>query len=93
MKNESTDTISTSGVRTNDHYPMAIKHYTIPVFIPELACPYQCVFCDQRKITGKKQVPHDDAILQSIEDHLRSFKDQNSIVEIGFFGGSFTRDG
>ncbi len=69
---------------------MTNKHYTIPIFIPELACPFQCVFCDQRKITGKNQVPDEDAILQTIESHLQSFKEENRIVEIGFFGGSFT---
>ncbi|PIY34378.1 MAG: hypothetical protein COZ08_02220, partial [Bacteroidetes bacterium CG_4_10_14_3_um_filter_42_6] len=29
-----------------------LKHYSIPVFIPELACPFQCAFCNQRKISG-----------------------------------------
>ncbi|NOX86607.1 MAG: radical SAM protein, partial [Chlorobi bacterium] len=67
-----------------------IKHYTIPVFIPELACPFQCVFCNQRKITGKQLVPDDDEIIQTIESHLQTFKEKERKVEIGFFGGSFT---
>ena len=69
---------------------MQVKHYTIPVFIPELACPFQCVFCNQRKITGRELIPDDHEILKSIEDHLGSFKKKERIVEIGFFGGSFT---
>ncbi len=69
---------------------MIEKHYTIPVFIPELACPFQCVFCDQRKITGKQLVPEDEEIVSTIESHLRTFKEKERIVEIGFFGGSFT---
>jgi len=30
---------------------MKIRHYNIPIFIPELACPHQCLFCNQRSIT------------------------------------------
>lgn len=30
----------------------AVKHVNIPVFIPHLGCPNQCVFCDQRTISG-----------------------------------------
>jgi len=66
------------------------KHYTIPVFIPELACPFQCVFCNQQKISGRLKVPSDDEIIQSIEAHLLSFTKKERNVEIGFFGGSFT---
>jgi len=66
------------------------KHYTIPVFIPELACPFQCVFCNQRKITGRNLIPDDQEILNTIDEHLASFKEKERVVEIGFFGGSFT---
>ena len=66
------------------------KHYTIPVFIPELACPFQCVFCNQRKITGQNLIPDDQEILLTIDKHLGSFKEWEREVEIGFFGGSFT---
>ena len=69
---------------------MSKKHYTIPVFIPELACPFQCVFCNQRKITGKQLVPEDSEIIFIIENHLKTFKEKERIIEIGFFGGSFT---
>jgi len=67
-----------------------IKHYTIPVFIPELACPFQCVFCNQQKISGRMKVPSDEEIIQSMEAHLNSFTKKERIVEVGFFGGSFT---
>lgn len=69
---------------------MKLKHYTIPIFIPELACPFQCVFCNQRKITGVDLIPDDKGIIQSIDEHLLSFKETERIVEVGFFGGSFT---
>lgn len=69
---------------------MSHKHYTIPIFIPELACPFQCVFCNQKKITGKQLIPEDEEIINTIESHLSTFKEKNRRVEVGFFGGSFT---
>lgn len=66
------------------------KHYTIPVFIPELACPFQCVFCNQQKISGQQHIPGEKEIEQTITGHLKSFKRADRVVEVGFFGGSFT---
>jgi histone acetyltransferase (RNA polymerase elongator complex component) len=67
-----------------------LKHYTIPIFIPELACPFQCVFCNQEKISGHQKIPDKNDIQQTITEHLKSFKRTDRIVEVGFFGGSFT---
>jgi len=67
-----------------------LRHYNIPIFIPELACPFQCVYCDQRKITGQKNLLKDNEILQNIEQHLNSFKAENREVQLAFFGGTFT---
>ena len=69
---------------------MKNRHYNIPVFIPELACPFQCVYCDQRKITGQKYLLDESEIIQSIETHLQSFKSENRVVQLAFFGGTFT---
>ena len=66
------------------------KHYTIPIFIPELACPFQCVFCNQEKISGHQNIPDESEIRQTITEHLKSFKQKERTVEIGFFGGSYT---
>jgi histone acetyltransferase (RNA polymerase elongator complex component) len=67
-----------------------IKHFTIPVFIPELACPFQCAFCNQRKISGHIAVPGREEIIKTVNEHLISFPKGNKRIEIGFFGGSFT---
>ncbi len=69
---------------------LTVRHYTIPIFIPELACPFQCVFCNQKKISGQHHHPSGDEIIETIENHLRTFKAKRKYVEVGFFGGSFT---
>lgn len=70
-------------------HPLA-KHYNIPVFIPELACPFQCAFCNQRKISGHIAIPDKEEILKIIKSRLDTFPKEEKIVEIAFFGGSFT---
>ena len=67
-----------------------MKHYNIPIFIPELACPFQCAFCNQEKISGHNLIPDDAEIIQIIQDHLNSFREKNRFVEVAYFGGSFT---
>ncbi|MBE0651072.1 MAG: radical SAM protein [Bacteroidales bacterium] len=67
-----------------------IKHYTIPVFVPELACPFQCAFCNQEKISGHQNIPTEKEITDSFDAYLRSFRETNRHVEVGFFGGTFT---
>lgn len=69
---------------------MKQKYYTIPVFIPELACPFQCVFCDQRKISGHSDIIKPDEIGNIIESHLSTFRHRDAEINIGFFGGNFT---
>ncbi len=66
-----------------------MKHYNIPVFIPELACPNQCIYCNQRHISGQLQVVKPEEVKQIIEQHLATFI-KPSHVELAFFGGSFT---
>jgi len=67
-----------------------LKHYTIPVFTPEMACPFQCVFCNQQKISGHIQSPDFNEVTKTIREYLASFKIAGRHVEVGFFGGTFT---
>ena len=69
---------------------MKQKFYTIPVFIPELACPFQCVFCDQKKISGYDNIPSGNEVIRTIESYLKSFTNKDAVINIGFFGGNFT---
>jgi histone acetyltransferase (RNA polymerase elongator complex component) len=69
---------------------MPHKHYTIPVFLPELACPFRCIYCDQFNISGKEKIPTPNDVKNIVYEHLASFTENNRTVEIGFFGGNFT---
>lgn len=65
------------------------KQYIIPIFVPHLGCPNDCVFCNQKSISGQnKQVTKED-VKKIIEEHLKYIK-EDSQVEVAFFGGSFT---
>lgn len=63
---------------------------TIPVFMPEAACPHRCVFCNQQAITGQASMPSDEQIVATFRAYLSTRKPSVNHVEVGFFGGSFT---
>ncbi|MBZ4687142.1 MAG: hypothetical protein PWQ96_385 [Clostridia bacterium] len=63
------------------------KKYVIPLFVPHMGCPHQCVFCDQRTISGQRGIPD---VVNTIEEYLRSFKNKEIPIEVAFYGGSFT---
>ena len=65
-----------------------MRHINIPIFIPHLGCPNQCVFCNQRSISGVNRFEA-DKVDEIIRDALSTVEDDTE-VEIAFFGGSFT---
>lgn len=65
------------------------RHYIIPIFVPHFGCPNDCVFCNQRKITGLSTNLTPADAKKIILEHLDSFN-ANSFIEIAFYGGSFT---
>jgi histone acetyltransferase (RNA polymerase elongator complex component) len=67
-----------------------LRHYNIPVFIPELACPFRCVYCNQYTITGNHKAPTAIEVDQIIRRHLTTILRQGGRAEVAFFGGSFT---
>ena len=68
---------------------MKINHVNIPIFLPELACPHRCIFCNQSQISGKTSVPSIQETIRIIENHLQTIQ-AFSEVQVAFFGGSFT---
>lgn len=61
----------------------------IPVFIPEKACPFRCVYCNQYHITQCTCSVEPDDVKQQIDNYLRTIPPY-AHVRLGFFGGSFT---
>ena len=66
------------------------KQYIIPIFVPHLGCPNDCVFCNQKSISGQKKNMTKEEAKKIIDDYLKSIKDEDAQVEIAFYGGSFT---
>ena len=72
------------------NFEVEMKHYNIPVFLPELACPFRCVYCNQFSITGKQKLPDVQEVKNIIDRHIETFKEEERFVEVAFFGGNFT---
>lgn len=66
------------------------KEYIIPIFVPHLGCPNNCIFCNQKKISGQTKMVTAKDVQDTIEYYLKNFKDNHKYVEVAFFGGSFT---
>lgn len=67
-----------------------MKNYNIPIFVPHRGCPFDCVFCNQRKITGITSEVTPDDVRRIIEEHLKTLPHEGAVIEAAFFGGSFT---
>ncbi len=65
-----------------------MRHINIPIFIPHMGCPNQCIFCNQKHISGTQSFEI-DSVKQTIEAILSTVKSDDE-CEIAFFGGSFT---
>ncbi|MCI8444568.1 MAG: radical SAM protein [Clostridia bacterium] len=66
------------------------KQYIIPIFVPHLGCPNDCIFCNQKSISGQKKNMTKEETKKIIDDYLKSIKKEEAKIEIAFFGGSFT---
>ena len=64
------------------------SHCNIPIFIPHMGCPHQCVFCNQRSISGHESFSLEN-VRAEIETALATVGKEQA-AEIAFFGGSFT---
>jgi len=71
-----------------------IRFLIIPIFIPHLGCPHQCVFCNQNRITSY-EFPRPLQLSSIIEEGLWKYKNSQKskdhrIIQVAFYGGSFT---
>ena len=67
---------------------MGKRHVNIPIFIPHMGCPNNCVFCNQHTISGHGGFELERAE-REIEEALSTVS-EGTPTEIAFFGGSFT---
>ncbi len=63
---------------------MTPKRRILPVFVPHLGCPHDCVFCNQRKISGTATPVTAEDVVRAIENA------PGTGYELAFYGGSFT---
>ncbi len=67
-----------------------MRIYNIPIFVPHRGCPFDCVFCNQRRITGVGTDVSAKDVTEKIEEYLKILPSDNVRIEVAFFGGSFT---
>ena len=61
----------------------------IPVFVPHLGCPNNCVFCNQRRISGQSAPATAASVTKAVLDGIARIPG-NSNIQLAFYGGSFT---
>ena len=59
----------------------------IPVFVPHWGCPNECVFCDQKRISGSP-LPASGAQVTAALEKVRAAGETG--LELAFYGGTFT---
>lgn len=72
---------------------MSKLHYIIPIFVPHEGCTHNCVFCNQKSITGNTNIVDKYFVRSIIESYLLTIKkkaSKDAIIEVSFFGGTFT---
>lgn len=70
---------------------MTAREIVIPVFVPHLGCPNDCVFCNQRRISGEQKPATADDVRRTVTEALGKIGDRRGRkIQLAFFGGSFT---
>ena len=68
---------------------MSDSYRVIPIFLPMLACPHRCVYCNQFVISGQQKLPSLDDVTDLIDSYLKTIP-ADCHKRVAFFGGSFT---
>jgi histone acetyltransferase (RNA polymerase elongator complex component) len=62
----------------------------IPIFLPHMGCPHQCLFCNQTSITGhSNNLPSKASMSRQIERFLSFRRQKRQFTEVSFYGGNF----
>lgn len=63
----------------------------IPIFIMNSGCPHRCIFCNQRIAAGNYPPTINREYLENeVNTYLAWNSDKSRLIEIAFYGGSFT---
>lgn len=65
-----------------------IKKGIIPIFISHMGCQNDCIFCNQKKISGRVDQFVPEEMKAHVESYLNTMSHEH--IEIAFYGGSFT---
>ena len=68
---------------------MSARESIIPVFVPHLGCPHNCVFCNQNRISGQLEPATPQTVIDEIEN-AAAFLPKGGKRQLAFYGGSFT---
>lgn len=68
---------------------MSARESIIPIFVPHLGCPNDCVFCNQRRISGSQQPAVAEDVKEAIEK-AAALLPLGAKRQLAFYGGSFT---
>lgn len=64
---------------------MSPRRRILPIFVPHAGCPNQCVFCDQKRISGSLFSASADTVTEALAG-----LPAGAGYELAFYGGSFT---
>lgn len=67
---------------------MKEKYNVIPIFVPHEGCPHDCIFCNQKSISGQVEQVNAKTVKATTESYLDTLPE--AYTEIAFYGGSFT---
>lgn len=87
--------MKTYKIKINAHKELGLNikkenKITIPIFIPHVGCNNECVFCNQRRISGQVKPVYPSDVKKQIENALEKYGQCKENIEVAFFGGSFT---
>ena len=64
---------------------MTPRRRILPIFVPHAGCPNDCVFCNQKRISGSLLPASAETVRAAV-----SVLEPGSGYELAFYGGSFT---
>lgn len=68
---------------------MTARKSIIPVFVPHLGCPNDCVFCNQKRISGQTEPATVETVKNAIVN-AAALTPPGTKRQLAFYGGSFT---